>query len=71
MFDLERFYADMQDLLAYFETWSSSVKSREANQVSTTGLIEGDLARAWVDPQQKQDLRFPHYMRLGRVWART
>jgi ubiquinone/menaquinone biosynthesis C-methylase UbiE len=58
---------DMQDLLAYFETWSSSVKYREANHTSPTCLIEGDLARAWRDPQQKRDLRFPLYMRLGRV----
>jgi hypothetical protein len=58
---------DMQDLLAYFETWSSSVKYREVNHVSPTRLIEDDLARAWGDPQHKQDLRFPLYMRLGRV----
>jgi ubiquinone/menaquinone biosynthesis C-methylase UbiE len=58
---------NMQDLLAYFETWSSSVKYRQANHVGPTTLIESDLARAWGDPQQKRDLRFPLYMRLGRV----
>jgi SAM-dependent methyltransferase len=58
---------DMRDLLAYFETWSSSLKYREANHVSPTSLIEDDLARAWGDPQQKRDLRFPLYMRLGKV----
>ena len=58
---------DMQDLLAYFETWSSSMKYREVNQVSPTRLIEDDLARAWGDTYQKRDLRFPLYMRLGRV----
>ena len=58
---------DMHDLLAYFETWSSSLKYREANNTSSTDLIEDDLARAWGDPQQKRDLHFPLYMRLGRV----
>jgi len=58
---------DMQDLLAYFETWSSSVKYREANHALPTTLIESDLARAWGDPYQKRDLHFPLYMRLGRV----
>jgi SAM-dependent methyltransferase len=58
---------NMQDLLAYFETWSSSLKYHEANHASPTDLIEDDLARAWGDPQQKRDLRFPLYMRLGRV----
>lgn len=58
---------DMHALLAYFETWSSSMKYREANNTSPTDLIEDDLARAWGDPQQKRDLHFPLHMRLGRV----
>ena len=58
---------DMQDLLSYFETWSSSIKYREANHESPTHLIEDDLAKAWGDPQQKRDLHFPLYMRLGTV----
>jgi SAM-dependent methyltransferase len=58
---------DMRDLLGYFETWSSSVKYREVNHESPTRLIEDDLSRAWGDPQQKQDLHFPLYMRLGKV----
>jgi SAM-dependent methyltransferase len=57
----------MDDLLGYFETWSSSVKYREANGARPTDLIRGDLARAWGDPDRKQDLHFPLYMRLGRV----
>jgi SAM-dependent methyltransferase len=58
---------DMQDLLGYFETWSSSIKYREANHESPTRLIEDDLAIAWGDPQQKRDLHFPLYMRLGKT----
>jgi SAM-dependent methyltransferase len=58
---------DMRDLLGYFETWSSSVKYREVNHESPTRLIEDDLAKAWGDPRQKQDLHFPLYMRLGKV----
>jgi SAM-dependent methyltransferase len=58
---------NMQDLLGYFETWSSSIKYREVNHESPTRLIEDDLARAWGDPQEKRDLHFPLYMRLGRV----
>src|SRR5829696_10596840 len=58
---------DMHDLLAYFQTWSSSLKYREANNTNPADLIEDELARAWGDPQQKRDLHFPLYMRLGRV----
>lgn len=58
---------NMQDLLGYFGTWSALIKYRAANHESPTRLIEDDLARAWGDPQQKRDLRFPLYMRLGRV----
>jgi SAM-dependent methyltransferase len=58
---------NMEDLLGYFETWSSSVKYRDATGTYPTDLIKGDLAREWGDPEQKRDLHFPLYMRLGRV----
>lgn len=58
---------DMQDLLDYFETWSASVKYREANHTRPTRFIEDDLARVWKAPQERRDVRFPLYMRLGRV----
>jgi SAM-dependent methyltransferase len=58
---------DMKDLLCYFETWSSSVKYREAKGAHPTDLMKGDLARAWGDPEQERNLHFPLYMRLGRV----
>jgi SAM-dependent methyltransferase len=58
---------NMEDLLGYFETWSSSVKYRQDKGVRPTDLIRDDLARVWGDPEQKQDLHFPLYMRFGRV----
>ena len=58
---------NMGDLLGYFETWSSSVKYREATGAHPTDLIKGDLARVWEDPEQKRDLHFPLYRRIGRV----
>jgi SAM-dependent methyltransferase len=58
---------NMEDFLGYFETWSSSVKYRQDKDTPPTNLIKSDLARAWGDPKQKQDLHFPLYMRLGRV----
>ena len=58
---------NMEDLLGYFETWSSSVKYREAKGDHPTDLIKGELARVWGDPEQKRDLHFPLYMRIGRV----
>ncbi len=71
--DAPRFRTDMrwnmEDLLGYFETWSSSVKYRQATGARPTDLIKGELARAWGEPEQERDLRFPLYMRLGRVWA--
>jgi SAM-dependent methyltransferase len=56
--DTPRFRTDMRwnmgDLLGYFETWSSSVKYREANHDERpTKRIEDDLARAWGDPSRK------------------
>jgi SAM-dependent methyltransferase len=69
--DAPRFRTDMRwnmkDLLGYFETWSSSIKYREATGVHPTDLIKGELARAWGEPERKRDLHFPLYMRIGRV----
>ncbi len=58
---------NMEDLLGYFETWSSSVKYRQDKGARPTDLIRDDLAQVWGDPGQKQDLHFPLYMRLGRM----
>src|SRR5215204_1151056 len=58
---------NMEDLLGYFETWSSSVKYRQEKRTHPTDLIRDDLAQVWGDPGQKQDVYFPLYMRLGRV----
>jgi SAM-dependent methyltransferase len=58
---------NMEDLLGYFETWSSSVKYRQDKGTPPTNLIKDDLKRVWGDPERKQDLHFPLYMRLGRV----
>src|SRR5215217_2893189 len=69
--DASRFRTDMrwnmEDLLGYFETWSSSVKYRQEKGARPTDLIRDDLVQVWEDPAQKQDLHFPLYMRLGRV----
>jgi SAM-dependent methyltransferase len=69
--DAPRFRTDMRwnmgDLLGYFETWSSSVKYREATGAHPTDLIREDLARVWGDPEQKRNLHFPLYVRIGRV----
>jgi SAM-dependent methyltransferase len=69
--DARRFRTDMrwnmEDLLGYFETWSSSVKYRQATGAHPTDLIKGELTRVWGAPEQKRDLHFPLYMRIGRV----
>jgi SAM-dependent methyltransferase len=57
----------MEDLLGYFETWSSSVKYRQATGAHATDLIKGELAQVWGDPEQEQDLHFPLYARIGQV----
>ena len=58
---------NMEDLLGYFETWSSSVKYRQDKGARPTDLIKDDLAQVWGAPGQKQDVHFPLYMRLGRL----
>ncbi len=42
-------------------------KYRQDKGARPTDLIRSDLTRVWGDPEQKQDLHFPLYMRSGRV----
>lgn len=69
--DAPRFRTDMrwnmEDLLGYFETWSSSVKYRQATGAHPTDLIKGELTQVWGEPEQRRDLHCPLYMRIGRV----
>lgn len=68
--DAPRFRTDMswamEDLLGCFETWSS-VKYRQAMGTRPTELIGGKLATIWGEPEQRHDLHFPLYTRIGRV----
>lgn len=65
------FQADMkwtlEELLGYFETWSASLKYYEENGVHPTELVKEDLVQAWGSTDQRKDLHFPLYLRVGRV----
>ena len=58
---------DLEELLAFLETWSASQRYLERRGSRATEEIRHDLASAWGDPAQRYAFRFPLFVRAGRL----
>lgn len=58
---------DMEEFLAYLETWSAVQYYRKAGRGDPIALIRGDLARAWGDPSAPRRIRWPLSIKAGKV----
>jgi ubiquinone/menaquinone biosynthesis C-methylase UbiE len=59
---------DMEELIGYLETWSSSRRFFEEQHFLPTDIIRSRLHDAWSnDPSSKKTIRWPLFMRVGRV----
>ena len=56
----------MDDLIGYWETWSSSKMYVEKNRSNPVDKVRKELEKAWGDPAMKRDVRWPLFMRVGR-----
>jgi len=57
----------LPQLLGYLGTWSSVEKYRAAQGSDPLALIASELHAAWGDPDSPRLVRWPLYMRVGRV----
>jgi len=55
-----------QQLIGYFQTWSSVQKYMKVNKQNPIGLVEKDIDAVWADNEEKQII-FPVFLRLGRI----
>lgn len=53
-------------LVGYFQSWSSVQKYIKANNTNPIDLIKGDLDKAWKIDEQKE-VHFPVFLRIGRI----
>ncbi|MFL6247262.1 MAG: class I SAM-dependent methyltransferase [Thermoanaerobaculia bacterium] len=58
---------NLEELIAFLETWSAAQRYLEQFGKRATGEIAGELARAWGDPAIRREIRFPLFVRAGRV----
>lgn len=57
----------LPDLLGYLGTWSSVEKYRATNGSDPLELIATELRQAWGEPETQRLVRWPLYLRVGRV----
>jgi SAM-dependent methyltransferase len=58
---------NLEELLAVLETWSASQRYLQQRGTRATDAIAADLARTWGDPAARREVRWPLFVRAGRV----
>ncbi|MGB3508750.1 MAG: class I SAM-dependent methyltransferase [Microcoleaceae cyanobacterium] len=56
----------LEQLLAFFRTWSASERYKQEHSVDPVSLVEADFIRTWGDPQQLRQITWKIYLRHGR-----
>ena len=57
----------MERLLGYFSTWSAVSRCRRETGSDPLFELRSRLARAWGDPGRPRAVRWPLYLRVGRI----
>ncbi|HKO57522.1 MAG TPA: class I SAM-dependent methyltransferase [Thermoanaerobaculia bacterium] len=57
----------LHDLMALLDTWSASQRYLQQHGKRAVDEIFGELAAAWGDADQRRELRWPLFVRAGRV----
>lgn len=58
---------NVDQLLAYFRSWSASQRYAKAKGADPVAMIEPDLRAAWGDPARVRAVRWWFHLRVGRV----
>lgn len=58
---------NVDQLLAYFRSWSATQRYLKARGEDPIALIERDLRMAWGNPAQPRTVRWQFHLRAGRV----
>lgn len=58
---------NVEELIAFLETWSAAQRYLEQFGRRATGEIANELIDAWGDPTMRREIRFPLFVRAGRV----
>lgn len=61
-----KFNWNKEQLLGYFQSWSSVQKYIKTNNSNPVDLIKNDLDAVWSTKEEKE-VRFPIFLRIGRI----
>jgi ubiquinone/menaquinone biosynthesis C-methylase UbiE len=57
----------LEFVLGYLNTWSASQRYRDSLGKEPLDSIRAELQKLWGDPAEKKNIRWPLFLRLGRV----
>ncbi|UVS67766.1 class I SAM-dependent methyltransferase [Nitrososphaera viennensis] len=60
---------DMQNLVGYLYSWSSTQKYIEENKSDPVKMIYPELEAAWGKENAQRKVTWPIYMKAGRLWG--
>lgn len=58
---------DMNEFKGYLRTWSATRRYQEKNEQDPLQIVHRLLTKTWGDPAARQTIRWPLYVRLGKV----
>jgi len=58
---------DLAHLSGFLDSWSATRKYRQANGRHPLSVIWAELEEAWGEPSQRRSIRWPLYLKVGRV----
>lgn len=58
---------DLNEFMGYLHTWSATQRFEKKNEQNPLNMVHRLLVKTWGDPQTRQTVRWPLYLRLGKV----
>jgi SAM-dependent methyltransferase len=58
---------DLDEFMGYLRTWSATQRFEKKNEQNPLNMVHRLLVKTWGDPQTRQTVRWPLYLRIGRV----
>jgi hypothetical protein len=62
---------NMHEMMGYLNTWSSTQLYIKAKNQNPLDIIEKDMLKAWGNPEQERDIRWPIYFKAGYIAQRA
>lgn len=55
--------------MSYLHTWSATQRFQKKNEQNPLDIVRRLLVKTWGEPETRHAIRWPLYLRLGKVSA--